>query len=90
MSYRVTVDELAAHRHYVSALKNNGSATHTDPGTGSDKQKFESADIATDKYEEADNPPIWNWWGRTKATGGDKPHNNIQPCEAVYIWVRAA
>ena len=22
--------------------------------------------------------------------GGDKPHNSIQPCKAVYVWCRVA
>ena len=37
--------------------------------------------ISSDPGVESDN---------TGSTGGDQPHNNIQPSRTVYMWVRAA
>ena len=84
----MTVDELAKHTHYGSAKKDSGAMTHTNPNDG--RWKFNSAVLCSDKYEKADNPPVWNWWCETTSIGNDKAHNTLQPSKAVYIWARTA
>lgn len=84
--HQLTVEESAKHKHFVSALKTGSGLSHSDPKD--DRIKFESATACADKYETADNPPCWNWWGTTCSAGKDRPHNTMQPSMAAYIWHR--
>lgn len=74
----ITVDESANHSHKDIAV--TGDKSEED----SNYRKDYNYDINEDKA-------FWVWTGfNTGSTGGDKPHNNIQPCKAVYIWTRTA
>lgn len=76
VSYGLTVDELARHKHQS--------------GLGWKNQDIGNVSGLSDsKHGRADsNMPNSSW--ESGFTGGDKAHNNIQPCKAVYVWVRAA
>lgn len=84
--HQLTVDELAHHNHCISALKSNSGFTRSDPKDG--RLIFNTGLACADKYEKADNPPCWNWWGTTTETGSSSPHNTMQPSMAAYIWRR--
>lgn len=84
----MTVDELAAHKHFGSAKKDNGLMVHTDPKDS--RRKFDTAVFCADKYENADNPPCWNYWCETTKVGNNQAHNTLQPSKAVHIWLRTA
>lgn len=58
------------------------------------KLQFRGGPNAQDSYPFADNKPMLqgsNAYGKwVDNTGGDVPHNNIQPYVTVYFWVRTA
>ena len=72
----LTVDELARHYH-------QSGLGWLDPDKPSDPQITDTVHGQCN----ANRPNItWN----SGSTGGDKPHNTIQPSKAVYIWLRTA
>lgn len=74
----MTVDELAAHRH--DSILDDTLATDDDTRPYADA--WYQATHWTNHYR-----PINN---NVNRAGGDKPHNNIPPSRAVYIWVRVS
>ena len=41
-------------------------------------------------FPEDTGPDAQFYTGRTEATGGDQPHNNVQPSKIVFIWMRTS
>ena len=72
----MTTDEMASHSHYYWLDTNkNGSSTR-------DGSWFVDAGTLGTKATKAPRT--------TEPTGGNQPHNNIQPCIAAYGWRRTA
>lgn len=75
--HQLTVEELAGHKHqfYLDSSKNGGA-----PGPGcwfvdaGTLGGYSSKNTSANRY--------------TEISGGDIPHNNVQPCKAVYVWRR--
>lgn len=69
-THQLTVDELAAHSHVTTFIR--------ELGTRGSNAFFgdESMDGTDDKV--------------SKSTGGNQPHNNVQPSIVVYIWRRVS
>lgn len=73
----VTTDELSAHSHdYLLDTTKKGEQKSS---TGA--WYVDAGTIGTTEEAKART---------TEAVGGDKPHNNIQPCIAAYGWRRTA
>lgn len=72
----MTVDESAKHKHQS--------------GLGWKNQNIGDVSGLTDSKHGCVNTNMPNSSWESGFTGGDKPHNNIQPCKAVYIWCRTA
>lgn len=74
--HKLTVTELASHRHDAPIPQNLASVTTTDIGYGAMK---------------VENPKIGGNAGYyTSLVGGNQSHNNIQPYITVYYWKRTA
>ena len=70
--HKIAVEELAAHTHQNGV----GWGDYTVKG---------SRDWTDTHHGRTDaNRPAYLW--DIESAGGDKPHNNIQPCKAVYVW----
>lgn len=74
--HQLTVDELARHYH-------QSGLGWLDPNEPSNPQLTNRSHGRSDA-----NEPNMTW--DSGSTGGDKPHNTIQPSKAVYIWLRMA
>lgn len=72
----MTVDELAWHRH--DSILDDTLAT--DDETRPSADAWYQATHWTKHYRRINNNVL--------GEGGDKPHNNIQPSRAAYVWVR--
>lgn len=72
--HQLTVDELAKHRHN-SLLDDTIATDSTD-----NADAFYKATLWTKTWREIDNNITY--------TGSNKPHNNVQPSKAVYVWTR--
>lgn len=68
----LTVSELAAHNHNVSPLAKNGGGDDTNPGGN----KW-MATASTDLYADSNNATMGA--SPSTNTGGNQPHNNMQP-----------
>ena len=73
--HKLTVEEMASHRHRLKHGKDNGS-TDNDAGTIATDTPAWSGQYIPDSTQDA--------------VGGDKPHNNVQPSIVVYFWQRTA
>ena len=74
--HQLTVDESAKHSHQ-SGL-----------GWG-DPKTYGTTELSDTKHGRVDTNQPSNGWS-TSNVGQDKPHNNIQPSKATYIWFRTA
>lgn len=74
--HQLTVDELAWHKH--DSILDDILAT--DDETRPNADAWYQATHWTNHYRQINN----NVFG----AGGDKPHNNIQPSRAAYVWAR--
>lgn len=70
----MTVDELARHRH--DSILDDTLATDDESRPNADA--WYQATHWTKHYR-----PINN---NVNGAGGDKPHNNVQPSRAAYVW----
>lgn len=46
--------------------------------------------LSIDSYSGYEWVTTGRWYNWTSATGGDQPHNNLQPYKTCYIWKRVA
>ena len=74
----MTTDELAAHRHNSILLDDLAVEDPKLPYADT----FTNCTHWSNTYRLIDN--------NIKPTGGNKPHNNIQPSIAAYAWKRTA
>lgn len=70
--HTLSVEELPAHNHFLC-----------DKNSGTDRDWIREYFNLPGTYIDA---PTNKW--ETSKTGGDKPHNNMPPYKAVYIWVK--
>lgn len=70
--HTLTVEEMPGHSHQIN-----------DKGSGTDRDWGNEYFNLPGSY----NKSARNKWA-TSNTGGDKPHNNMPPYKAVYIWVK--
>ena len=77
--HQLTVEELAGHKHqfYLDSSKNGANST---PGSW-------FVDAGTLGSTSSKNTHANRY---TEISGVDIPHNNVQPCKAVYVWLRIA
>lgn len=73
----LTIDEMPSHTHKLKTDINSPDYNVTWP------EWFEYADGWTQKSTETESPAT-----QTTQTGGDKPHNNMPPYLAVYMYKR--
>ena len=75
-THTLTVDELAAHKH--STYMYNAAATETASG---------GSGVAQDSAS-----PFKTFWAQLQMdnTGGNQPHNNVQPSKIINRWHRTA
>ena len=74
----MTTDELAAHKH--NSILDDTLATEDSTRPYADA--FTNAAHWSNHYRFIDN--------NIKISGGNKPHNNVQPSIAAYCWKRTA
>lgn len=75
--HTLTVDEIANHAHNI-------------PITKDDDGDFSSGTILYGKIENQTENNSRYWTRSTSFTGNSKPHNNMPPYLAAYIWRRIA
>ena len=74
----IAVEELAGHKHqfYLDSSKNGANSVpgswFVDAGTLGEYSSIKTS--GANRY--------------TEISGDDIPHNNVQPCKAVYVWRR--
>lgn len=75
--HQLTVEELAGHKHqfYLDTSRNGANSY---PGSW-------FVDAGTLGESSSKNTSANRY---TEISGGDIPHNNVQPCKAVYVWRR--
>lgn len=74
----MTVDESAKHR-YQFYLDSNKNGANSNPGSW-------FVDAGTLGFANSKDTEGRNRY--TEISGGDVPHNNVQPSRAAYIWFR--
>ena len=72
-THLLTVDEGPNHKHGVVAHSNSGN-------------DYSSGVLGDLSYTY--NTVLKGWMGNTGTSGGNKPHNNLQPYVTVYRWRR--
>lgn len=82
--HQLTVDELANHNHVYRIYVGSLGTTQTDAQYGKFLAALSYSDVMWDCGDKLSPEYHINF------TGGDKPHNNVQPCKAVYAWYRTA
>lgn len=75
--HTLTIDEMLSHIHRLKTDINSPGYNITWP------KWFEYTDGWTQESTETESPA-----SQTTYTGGDKPHNNMPPYLAVYMWKR--
>lgn len=73
--HKLTVAEMPSHSHRLQHGRDNGSTDNNAGTVATDTEKWSGQWIQ--------NPQVEN-------TGGDLPHNNVQPSIVVYFWKRVA
>ena len=90
--YRVTVEELAEHSH---GQNTNGTGADGWNGTYGKQVALPVNNAGTEEgyanliYKDG----LWctgTYRVKTDTVGSDAPHNNVQPCKAVYTWFRVS
>lgn len=76
--HALTVDELATHNHYAIKINENNITVWSSDGSGN------VFDMGSLYKESAPNSNNFS----TGPSGGSKPHNNMPPYLAVYMWKR--
>ncbi len=78
-THQLKTSEMPSHTHRL-AFSNSGALGDTDNGTGSTGWKMKPTGTATANCYGVD----------CYGTGGDNPHNNLQPYITCYMWKRTA
>lgn len=74
-NHKLIVAEMPSHSHRLQHGRDNGSTDNNAGTVATDTEKWSGQWIQ--------NPQVEN-------TGGDQPHNNVQPSIVVYFWKRVA
>ena len=76
--HQLTIEELVAHNH--DSIIDDRLAT--DDTTRPYRDAWYKATHWTNHYRRVNNNVMYN--------GGSKPHNNLQPAKAVFVWLRVS
>lgn len=80
----LTTDELPSHTHPLESITGTDDMNFIN---GSGSFLLQNSDTTID-WPRAKNAEMK--YGNTGGVGGNKPHNNLPPYLAVYMWVRIA
>lgn len=80
----LTTDELPSHTHPLESITGTDDMNFIN---GSGSFLLQNSDTTID-WPSAKNAEMK--YGNTGSVGGSKPHNNMPPYLAVYMWVRIA
>ena len=80
----LTADELPSHTHPLESITGTDDMNFVN---GSGSFLLQNSDTTID-WPSAKNAEMK--YGNTGSVGGNKPHNNLPPYLAVYMWVRVA
>ena len=80
----LTTDELPSHTHSLESITGTDDMNFIN---GSGSFLLQNSDTTVD-WPSAKNAEMK--YGNTGSVGGNKPHNNLPPYLAVYMWVRIA
>lgn len=77
--HKLTREELPSHTHYILDQQ-------TDVTTALYGNSY--SDVPFTRATERTNRTNYYWYGQTWPTGGNKPHDNVQPYVVTYFWRR--
>lgn len=79
--HKLTREELPSHTHWILDQQ-------TDVTTALYGNPY--SDVPFTRATERANRTNYYWYGQTYPTGGNKPHDNVQPYVVTYFWRRTA
>lgn len=77
--HKLTREELPSHTHWILDQQ-------TDVTTALYGDSY--SDVPFTRATERTNKTNYYWYGQTWPTGGNKPHDNVQPYVVTYFWRR--